>query len=281
MAPTINGMSYAAFIRATGPEARAFYKRHRIGSLLARPIANPKLAKGLDFGILTSPMHLAPAKLAGYQVCPMSTAGCRAACLHTAGNPAYMAGKHRSRLIKTKAFFEDRDAFMLALVREIAKHSRKAEQLGMVCGVRLNATSDIRWETIPVFGARNVMELFPETSFYDYSKIANRRNLPSNYRLTFSLAENNDLQALAALANGMNVAVAFNVRRGQPLPASFSLLGKSVPVIDGDVHDYRPADPRGVIVGLRAKGRAIGDASGFVRDVVTANAEQPNIYHAA
>jgi hypothetical protein len=261
-----NGETFAAYIRRTGPEARAFYARHGIGSLLARPIANPKLAKGLDFGFLTAPMHLAPASLGGFNVCPKATAGCKAACLHTAGNPAYMAGKARSRVAKTRAFFTDRPAFMVALVRELAKHATRAAELRMVCGVRLNATSDIRWETIPANGARNVMELFPSTSFYDYSKIANRRNLPSNYRLTFSLAENNDADALHALVHGgMNVAVAFNVTRGHELPRTFVIQGHSFPVIDGDVHDYRPGDPRGVIVGLRAKGRAIGDTSGFVR----------------
>jgi hypothetical protein len=260
-----NGETFAAYIKRTGPEARAFYARHGIGSLLARPIANPKVAKGLDFGFLTAPMHLAPSSLGGFNVCPKATAGCKAACLHTAGNPAYMAGKARSRVKKTRAYFTDRDAFMVALTREIAKHALRAAELGMVCGVRLNATSDIRWETVPVMGERNIMSLFPNTQFYDYSKISNRRNLPPNYHLTFSLAENNDADALRAHVNGLNVAVAFDVPRGKPLPVSYVIEGHAIPVIDGDEHDYRPADPRGVIVGLRAKGRAIGDKSGFVR----------------
>jgi len=36
-------------------------------------------------------------------------------------------------------------------------------------------------------------------------------------------------------------------------------------VIDGDLSDYRVNDPVGVLIGLRAKGKAIGDKSGFVR----------------
>ena len=34
-------------------------------------------------------------------------------------------------------------------------------------------------------------------------------------------------------------------------------------ITDGDAHDYRPADPNGVIVLLKAKGDAINDTSGF------------------
>ena len=38
------------------------------------------------------------------------------------------------------------------------------------------------------------------------------------------------------------------------------------PVIDGDEHDYRPADPEGVIVGLKVKGKSgKGDETGFVK----------------
>jgi hypothetical protein len=119
----------------------------------------------------------------------------------------------------------------------------------------------------------NLMAMFPRVTFYDYTKIANRKNLPRNYYLTYSLAENNDLLAMEAMRNGLNVAVVFNVIRGHPLPSVFTLAPPirhlaplDVPVIDGDLHDFRPIDPHGVIVGLRAKGRARYDKSGFVRD---------------
>lgn len=252
-------------------EARAILKGFGVNSLLADPISNPKVAKGMKRGVLTAPLHLAPASLSGWNVCPMATAGCRAACLHTAGNPAYMAGKARARLARTTAYFRDRLAFMTCLVDEIERHERAAKRAEMKCAVRLNATSDIRWETVPVSrNGRtypNVMAAFPRVSFYDYSKIANRRNLPRNYRLTFSLAENNDAKAIEALNNGMNVAAVFSVTRGHKLPRRYTIAGQSIRVIDGDLHDYRPSDPRGVIVGLRAKGDARKDASGFVRNV--------------
>jgi hypothetical protein len=117
------------------------------------------------------------------------------------------------------------------------------------------------------------MEVFPHVDFYDYTKIANRKNLPANYSLTFSLAEDNDVNAIKAYKNGLNIAVVFDTKRTKRLPERFILtadkpaFSSSIPinVIDGDEHDYRPADPKGVIVGLRAKGDAIGDMSGFVR----------------
>ena len=236
-----------------------------IVSLLARPESNPKLAKGRKLGVMSAPLHLAPADLSGYEVCAKRTTGCTDACLHTAGNPAHMAGKTRARIARTKLYFEDRAFFMSALISEIAALQSKAQRAGMICGVRLNATSDIPFERVKIkhLGETydNIMELFPDVQFYDYTKRPNRRNLPPNYHLTFSLAEDNDVDALQALKNSINVAAVFRTKRGHALPKVF--MGR--PVIDGDLHDYRPFDASGVVVGLRAKGRALHDQSGFVR----------------
>lgn len=254
-------------------------KGFKVAGLLASPTSNPKVAKNGKVDALTAPLHLAPADLSGYEVCPLATQGCRKACLHTAGNPAYMPQKEKSRILKTKAYFEARADFVALLILEIAAHVKAAERAGMHPGVRLNATSDIPWERVAFEwqGTRyaNVMEMFPGVTFYDYTKRHNRRNLPANYYLTYSLAEDNDALALEALRNGMNVAAVFSTKRNGDLPHGMRLndsgeleaanANYTVPVIDGDVHDYRPADPRGVIVGLRAKGDAIGDTSGFVR----------------
>ena len=88
----------------------------------------------------------------------------------------------------------------------------------------------------------------------------------ANYHLTFSLAESNDLEARAALGNGMNVAVAFAIKKDDAKPAQFS----GFPVIDGDTTDVRFLDPKGGhIVGLFAKGDAKKDSSGFVRKINT------------
>lgn len=238
-------------------------------NLLSKPHANPKVAKGMQHGFLTAPLHLAPAKLSGHNVCPMSTAGCRAACLHTAGNPIAMKRKQKARVARAQMFFKDRAAFMALLVKEVAALEKRAAKLGMVPAIRLNATSDIRYETVPCVrdGAKhdNIMVAFPDVIFYDYTKLPNRRNVPANYKLTFSLSEDNDIQALSALANRMNVAVVFDVTKNSDLPCTFKIMGREFPVIDGDEDDLRFADPKGCIVGLRPKGKAKADKSGFVR----------------
>lgn len=267
---TIQIVNFASLAEAK----RTLKEAHGVSSLLARPESNPKLAKGMKQGVMSAPLHLAPADLSGFEVCPMATDGCRKACLHTAGNPAHMAGKQRARVARTQLYFKQRELFMSVLIVEIAALVRKAEKAGMLPAIRLNATSDITWERVRFThnGKQyaNLMEYFPDVQFYDYTKRANRKGIPSNYHVTFSLAEGNDTQAIEALNNGLNVAVVFNVKRGQPLPDNFSIYrpsgaGLNTLVIDGDETDFRPSDPRGVIVGLRAKGDAIGDTSGFVR----------------
>ena len=237
---------------------------------------NPKLMKGEKKGYLSFVLHLAPASLSGWNVCAGATAGCIAACLNTAGRGGIpnaksvtVKGRHgdivvpntiqAARIRKTEWYFRDRESFMEALAIEIRAAIKYAQKHNLIPVFRLNGTSDIRWEAVrvDVFGGKNIFEVFPEVQFYDYTKLANRRLLPSNYHLTFSLAENNEVQAFAALANGLNVAAVF-----RKVPASF--MGHVV--IDGDETDLRFLDPKGVIVGLKAKGKAKRDTSVFVKE---------------
>lgn len=258
---------------------------HSFSGLLATPEANPKVAKNGKVDVLTAPLHLAPFDLSGFQVCPQASAGCAAACLHTAGNPAYMAGKDRSRKDKTIAYFKHRNAFLALLVFEIAAHERKAQRKGMAAGVRLNATSDLPWEhrTVIIDGQQvKLTDAFPKVSFYDYTKVTKRAvafaegRMPINYHLTFSRTEDNDADVIRVLAAGCSVAVVFTpsayrevqsagvqASRGELVVAG-GPLSKDWMAIDGDAHDYRPADPAGCIVALKAKGDARGDTSGFV-----------------
>lgn len=203
-------------------------------------------------------LHLAPAKESGYQTCPKATTGCAAACLNTAGRGKFKAVQ-RARIERTKVFFEQRAEFLAQLVAEIGKAERKAEKLGKTLTVRLNGTSDLRWEVYKAFNGKTIFEVFPNVVFYDYTKIANRdvSNIP-NYSLTFSLAESNAADVAKAIENGMNVAVVFR----KAIPETW----RNMPVIDGDTDDLRFLDPQGVIVGLRAKGEAKKDTSGFVQD---------------
>ena len=185
-----------------------------------------------------------------------------------------MAQKEKSRIARTRLYFANRALFIEILRREIKALLRRATVLDMRPAVRLNATSDIKFEFVRYdIGSGKELTLFsefPQLQFYDYTKHSNRKNLPANYHLTFSLAENNHKQAIEAYNNGMNLAVVFDTKRGQALPEKFTIKAGhciggeiSAPVFDGDYTDYRPSDKRGII-GLRAKGKARHDKSGFV-----------------
>jgi hypothetical protein len=247
---------------------------HVFNGLLARPESNPKVAKNGKLGVLSAPLHLAPFDLSGFQVCPQASVGCAAACLHTAGNPAYMAGKDASRKDKTRAYFTNRDAFLAVLVFEIAALSAKAAKLGMEPAVRLNATSDLPWEVrkVTIDGQTvGIMDYFPEVQFYDYTKVTKRAlahargQMPVNYHLTFSKTEDNMDAVRSVLSEGGNVAVVFAAKGLIKQEAAWrNLTGGFATLIDGDETDYRPADPKGgVVVALYAKGDAKSDTSGF------------------
>ena len=226
---------------------------------------NPKIMKGEKKGYLTSILHLAPADLSGYQTCPKATAGCKAACLNTAGRGGiFKKGENtnviqQARIRKTRAFFEDRMYFMHDLARDIRNAIVYAEKKGLIPVFRLNGTSDIAWEKIRFGSFRNIFEAFPTVQFYDYTKVIGR-TVPSNYHLTFSAADGNDHDVYRAIEQGYNVAAVFD----KGLPEQY--LG--LPVINADDTDLRFLDPKGVIAGLKAKGKAKKDTSGFVKKTI-------------
>lgn len=225
-------------------------------------IGNPKLLKGEKLGYLSSVLHLAPADLSGKEVCPKRTAGCTAACLNTAGRGGmFKKGEttnviQQARIRKTKYFFENRQEFMNELVIEITKTIKKAEKQNLIPVFRLNGTSDLSWEKYEVAEGKNIFQMFPDVQFYDYTKVLGRKTGDiKNYHLTFSNADGNINDVLAAKQAGLNIAVVF-----KEMPEKY--LG--LPVINGDETDLRFLDPKGVIVGLKAKGKAKKDTSGFV-----------------
>jgi hypothetical protein len=223
-------------------------------------LGNTKTVKGEAMGYQTYIMHLAPSTLSGYNTCPMASTGCAAACLNTAGRGRFTATQE-ARIRKTKWFFEDRETFMAQLVKDITAAIRKAVREGFVPVFRLNGTSDIRWETVPVGGFRNIMEMFPTVAYYDYTKLQNRRDLPSNYHLTFSRSEENYAAVDMMMSQGYNTAIVFD-----NLPEIYN----GYKVIDGTETDLRFLDEKGVVVGLLAKGKAKKDVSGFTVQIVRA-----------
>ena len=228
---------------------------------------NAKTIKGEKYGVKTAILYLMPAKQSGVQLCAMaSTAGCEKPCLFKAGRGA-MSNVMLSRLRKTLYFNQYREFFMHQLHNELIRERAKAKRNGYKLIVRLNGTSDIRWENVAIgHSYRNIMQALPDVQFYDYTKLANRKNIPSNYDLTFSYSGLEAYQPFVAkaVANGERIAVVFRNRAivDAMLANGERFLG--LPVVDGDNTDIRHIEPKGVIVALYAKGPARRDQSGFV-----------------
>ncbi len=132
--------------------------------------------------------------------------------------------------------------------------------------VRLNGTSDLDFDKILKLSFRPSLQDFSNLKFYDYTKDKVRArvqassmhpNWVDNYKVTYSRSEKStDVELISLLNEGVNVAVVFK----HELP--FKYLG--FPVINGDATDLRYNDAKGCIVGLKAKGLAKKDTSGFV-----------------
>jgi len=216
--------------------------------------SNAKLEKGEKMGWMTLGLSLAPASLSGANFCPHASAGCRAACLYTAGHGRFDMVKN-ARLERSHRFLSDRAVFLEQLKAEIRKGEKAAKKKGMRLAVRLNVVSDLPWHNLI-----NMAE-FAGVQFYDYTPNVKRAlqwangELPANYHLTFSRKEDNSDAVALAVAHGVNVATVFDA-----VPAEYA--GR--PVVDGDLSDLRFLDPKGVIVGLKAKGDGKKDTSGFV-----------------
>jgi hypothetical protein len=220
-------------------------------------VGNPKTLKGEKQGYMTYILHLAPSDLSGVMnTCPKATVGCRAACLNTAGRGGMFRKGETTNMIqearkrKTVYFKTDRAGFLADLVSDIKKAIKQAEKKGFTPVFRLNGTSDISWEKY------GIIEQFPTVQFYDYTKVIGRKiSHLKNYHLTFSAGDGNYSDVKKAVSQGLNVTVVFN-----SLPKEY--MGREV--FDGDESDLRFLDPKNVIVGLKAKGKAKKDTTGFV-----------------
>jgi hypothetical protein len=219
--------------------------------------ANPKIQKGTKLGYLSFILHLAPADLSGREVCPKRTKGCTDACLNKAGRGGmFKRGEttnviQKARIRKTQYFFNNRAEFMVDLANDIKKAIRMATKLNLIPVFRLNGTSDLSWEKYDVVEGFNIFEMFPQVQFYDYTKVLGRKVAQyPNYHLTFSKADGNDSDVAEALLQGMSVVAVYD-----RIPAG---------VPSADETDLRFLDPRGIMLGLKAKGPAKKDYSGFV-----------------
>jgi hypothetical protein len=153
---------------------------------------------------------------------------------------------NRCRIQKTRLFFEHREFFMKWLVFEINSGITKAKKMGFAFSVRLNNTSDISPEEFVLHG-KNILQIFPDVQFYEYTKVAARVDLMkiyNNYDVTFSYSGYNLTECQEMLLNKIRVAVVF-----KNVPDMF--MGHKV--IDGDKYDMRYRDKSVAIVGLKYK----------------------------
>jgi hypothetical protein len=218
-----------------------------------------KTRKGQGDGWLTAITYLVPAGQMGLpNLCPWASEGCTKGCLFSAGRGKF-SNVQKARYNRTMRFVKDRDLYLRDLQSAIWKARRFSAVQGMKLCVRLNGTSDIKWENY------GVIDAYPDLQFYDYTKSISRMNkflrgeMPKNYHLTFSVDESNFEQAIDILSKGGNVAMVFD-----EVPNIYA----GYKVIDGDKNDLRFLDRKGVIVGLKAKGDAIHDTTGFVHRVL-------------
>lgn len=218
-----------------------------------------KTIKGLKKGWLTYIMYMSPFtdNSKGINLCPHASTGCAAACLVGSGRGRF-SNVQSGRRNKTEYFLHDRVGFLNQLVRELTLIANKSK--GKNVAVRLNGTSDIRWEKFKIKDNKNLFELFPTLQFYDYTKNHLRfdQEMPKNYSLVFSRSETNHDKCVELLKRGIKVAMVFD-----NVPTKF----EGFEVVDGDETDLRFLDKEGVIIGLyykRTKNTAEAFNSGFV-----------------
>jgi hypothetical protein len=211
-------------------------------------VSNTKTLKSIEQGYFTAIMHLQPSKT----LCPFASSGCFESCLNTAGRGNF-SNVQKARAKRSEFYHNDTESFFKLLRYELSQFVAYSNYIGLKPCIRLNGTSDILLEKKQ--GFKNIMREFKNVQFYDYTKIPGREKLPKNYHLTFSRSEVNENDCLNELQKGRNVAVVFDV-----LPTTWN----GYPVICGDNDDLRFLDPKNVVVGLTAKGKAKKDDSGFV-----------------
>jgi hypothetical protein len=198
-----------------------------------------------------------------WNLCPRASVGCAAACLVFSGQSG-MPTAQRAQAVRTAFLLSHPYEAGLIIGAEIRAAIRKHGAINL----RLNTTSDIRWEIVApaMVGAL----VAAGVQLYDYTAWAPKDRMASaDYSLTYSAKEpahTSDEYLTGILSNGGNVAMPFDTPRGAALPETWH----GYRVIDGDESDERrldPSGPVGVIVGLRAKGYRWrrDNSAGFIR----------------
>ncbi len=251
---------------------------------------SPKAIKADKYGFLNAINYMAPGRSGDgvRNLCSHMSTACFDNCLGLHSGQAAMRAEGEDNLVtnsrkrKARYFLNERQAYMREMLLHIAHAVREARSRGKRLVVRPNGSTDIAYEGVRVMidpefaaelseianfpvpsGAQTIFTAFPRVQFVDYTKNPGRMarmslvTWPKNYDLTFSRSEINENDCAAVLAMGRNVAVVFAV---ESPPRWHGYL-----VINGDNHDLRHLDPKGVVVGLSPKGhKAKKSTSGFI-----------------
>lgn len=229
-----------------------------VKKLLSKGSTNAKTAKN---DIETFILYLAPhtQNSKGKNICKDASKGCIESCLNSAGRGVFSNVK-QSRINKANYYVYDKVKFLTQLSKEIIKETNKAKKVGKKIVFRLNGTSDLDFIYLLNKHTNLDIETLKDTAkFYDYTKSlprAKRYRDHKNYTLTFSKSETNHKETIEALNYGLNIAAVF----GDGLPKKY----KGFKVVDGDKSDLEMLKYKNVILGLKAKGQAKKDTSGFV-----------------
>ena len=229
-----------------------------VQKLLSDGSTNAKTKKN---SIKTFIMYLRPFTLnsKGINICSHASVNCAAVCLETAGHGAF-ASVQNARAKRTEFYINNRREFLMQLSYEIMKKYTTAKRRGEKIAFRLNGTSDLDFVyLLNKYTGLDISQLSDWATFYDYSKNLHRvirYKDHKNYTVTFSRSESNHAETDQAIKLGINVAAVFS----GDLPQRY----KGAKVVDGDSSDLVMLYNKGIVLGLKAKGKARKDTSGFV-----------------
>ena len=252
-------------------QLKSICKEYGFSSFLTESKNQVKLGKNYkELGLYTIGMSLSPYELGNHDftVCFNATSSCKANCvIQNAGNPAYLPNKQKAMLKRKALLADDPKLFLAMFMRYIELKSLYCIKNNLALSIRFNISSDINYENIRIV-YHDIETSFSDMAYelirktdtdvipYDYTKNHDRLQ-NKNYHLVYSVSDSDISKSISAIKNGLSLAMVFDVDRNKPLPDSYQIGDYTLPVIDGDEHDYLPAyKDKLVIHGLRFKFKA-------------------------